>query len=95
MSDLEIKYTGVVYCAKKIYRKYGISGFYTGASMLVASTLVYRFTFFKLVEALKWMAKSNTELFYLSQAIVLISGIVVYPFMTIRNRMIVDNTNAF
>ena len=94
MSDLESKYTGVVDCTKKIYKKHGMTGFFTGLGIALVGTMIYKFAFFRLIDIFGKHATTKAKAFWFSKGVILVSNIILYPFVTVKYRMIVDNANS-
>lgn len=90
-TDEKRQFTGVTDCIKKTFDTDGITGFYQGLFVSILGIFVYRAAYFGLYDLAMGMVfrlkngKDNFILkFMVAQAVTVVSGLLVYPFDTIR-----------
>ncbi|XP_072051353.1 ADP,ATP carrier protein 1-like [Amphiura filiformis] len=88
------QYSGLVDCLKKNMKSDGILGLYRGFGVSVQGIIVYRAAYFGTYDTAKGMlpgGKKNLLVsFVIAQIVTNVSGIVSYPFDTVRRRMMMQ-----
>jgi solute carrier family 25 (adenine nucleotide translocator) protein 4/5/6/31 len=89
-------YNGLLDCIKKTVKSDGIGGLYRGFFVSVNGIIVYRACYFGLFDTGKGMLPNpkHTSLFIsflIAQTVTTISGVVSYPFDTVRRRMMMQS----
>eukprot|EP01117_Protostelium_nocturnum_P019465 TRINITY_DN8454_c0_g1_i1.p1 TRINITY_DN8454_c0_g1~~TRINITY_DN8454_c0_g1_i1.p1 ORF type:complete len:300 (+),score=65.73 TRINITY_DN8454_c0_g1_i1:59-958(+) len=95
--DGEREYEGVVDLCRKVYRKEGITGFYSGLGASILGMIAYRFFYHQIVgnfgPMLNHVAEKQRsvaiDIFMFAAPIA--AGILSYPFDTIRKRMMMNS----
>ena len=90
------EFNGLVDCLKKITKADGIVGLYRGFGVSVQGIIIYRAAFFGIYDTAKGLLPDpkNTPIFIswaIAQAVTTVSGIVSYPFDTVRRRMMMQS----
>ncbi|XP_034298669.1 ADP/ATP translocase 4 [Pantherophis guttatus] len=92
----ERQFSGLADCIAKIARKDGITGLYQGFSVSVQGIIVYRASYFGCYDTIKGMLPNPKETpfllsFAIAQVVTVFSGILSYPFDTVRRRMMMQS----
>jgi len=94
----ERQYNGLVDCLKKTVKSDGIVGLYRGFSVSVQGIIIYRAAYFGCFDTAKSMVPKEQSNFFTSWAIAQVvttaSGIISYPFDTVRRRMMMQSGRA-
>jgi solute carrier family 25 (adenine nucleotide translocator) protein 4/5/6/31 len=90
------EFTGLGNCLVKIFKSDGLLGLYRGFGVSVQGIIIYRAAFFGFYDTAKGMLpdSKNTPLvisWMIAQTVTTISGIVSYPFDTVRRRMMMQS----
>lgn len=93
------EFTGLGNCLLKIFKYDGISGLYRGFSVSVQGIIIYRAAYFGFYDTAKSMlADPKNAPFLISwaiaQTVTTVSGLVSYPFDTVRRRMMMQSGRA-
>lgn len=94
------EFSGLVNCLGKIFKSDGLLGLYRGFSVSVQGIIIYRAAYFGFYDTTKGMLKTdpkNTPLvvsWMIAQTVTVISGIISYPFDTVRRRMMMQSGRA-
>ncbi|KAJ2125923.1 ADP/ATP carrier protein [Coemansia sp. RSA 720] len=94
------QFTGLGQCISSIYKKDGMGGLYQGFGMSVAGIIVYRAAYFGGYDTLKRVAfgdNKNPNFFarwLAAQSVTVAAGMIVYPFDTVRRRMMMQSGRA-
>jgi solute carrier family 25 (adenine nucleotide translocator) protein 4/5/6/31 len=89
-------YTGLVNCISTIHKQDGLKGLYQGFGISVGGIIVYRAAFFGGYDTLRDVALKDPknapvwQKWLVAQAVTIVSGIVSYPFDTVRRRMMMQ-----
>ena len=91
----ERQFNGLSDCLLKLYRADGVRGLYRGFGISVAGIIPYRAAYFGLFDTgkrkLTWVQKSLVIKFIFAQFCTTTSGLLSYPFDTVRRRMMMDS----
>lgn len=92
----EREFNGLVDCLKKVSKSDGIIGLYRGFGVSVQGIIIYRAAYFGFFDTAKGMLPDpkNTSLFVswmIAQAVTTVSGVISYPFDTVRRRMMMQS----
>lgn len=92
----EREFKGLGDCLVKIFKNDGIVGLYRGFGVSVQGIIIYRAAFFGLYDTAKGMLPDpkNTPLvvsWAIAQCVTTVSGIISYPFDTVRRRMMMQS----
>lgn len=98
-SAAERQYKGLVDCIAKTFKSDGPIGLYRGFVVSVQGIIIYRAAYFGCFDTAKGMLPDpkNTPFiisFLIAQAVTTLSGIVSYPFDTVRRRMMMQSGRA-
>jgi len=89
------EFTGMADCIKKTVKSDGIGGLYRGFGVSVQGIIIYRACYFGFYDTAKGMLpdprKSLVVSWMIAQVVTTISGIVSYPFDTVRRRMMMQS----
>lgn len=93
------QYTGLVDCIKKTVKSDGIIGLYRGFNVSVQGIIIYRAAYFGCYDTIRGSMpdpkKSPFILnFAIAQVVTVCSGILSYPFDTVRRRMMMQSGRA-
>lgn len=93
------QYKGLVDCIGKTFKSDGPIGLYRGFGVSVQGIIIYRACYFGFYDTAKGMLPDpkNTPLiisFLIAQVVTNVSGIVSYPFDTVRRRMMMQSGKA-
>jgi len=83
-------------CLVKVYKSDGLMGLYRGFSVSVQGIIIYRAAYFGFYDTAKGMLPDpkNTPLvisWMIAQCVTTVSGIISYPFDTVRRRMMMQS----
>jgi len=86
------EFTGLGNCLTTIFKKDGLKGLYGGFGVSVQGIIIYRAAFFGLYDTAKGMTgKTNIFISWgIAQCVTTVSGIVSYPFDTVRRRLMMQ-----
>lgn len=91
----ERQFNGLGDCLGKLYKADGFRGLYRGFGISVAGIIPYRAAYFGLFDTgkrkLTWVQKSLIVKFIFAQFCTTTSGLLSYPFDTVRRRMMMDS----
>jgi len=95
----EREFSGLGNCLAKIYKSDGLLGLYRGFGVSVQGIIIYRACFFGIFDTAKGMLPDpkNTPLvisWMIAQSVTTVSGIISYPFDTVRRRMMMQSGRA-
>merc|ERR1711887_118984 len=87
------EFTGLGNCLVKIFQADGLKGLYRGFGVSVQGIIIYRAAFFGLYDTAKGMTgKTNVFVSWaIAQCVTTVSGIVSYPFDTVRRRLMMQS----
>jgi solute carrier family 25 (adenine nucleotide translocator) protein 4/5/6/31 len=93
------EFSGLGNCLTKIFKSDGLAGLYKGFGVSVQGIIIYRAAFFGIYDTAKGMLPdSKTTPIYVSwaiaQCVTTFSGIVSYPFDTVRRRLMMQSGRA-
>jgi solute carrier family 25 (adenine nucleotide translocator) protein 4/5/6/31 len=93
------QYTGLVDCLKKTVKSDGIIGLYRGFSVSVQGIIIYRAAYFGCYDTARGSLpdpKNSPFIvnFAIAQVVTICSGILSYPFDTVRRRMMMQSGRA-
>jgi len=87
------EFTGLGNCLTKIFKADGLKGLYRGFGVSVQGIIIYRAAFFGLYDTAKGII-APTNIFFswmIAQCVTTVSGIISYPFDTVRRRMMMQS----
>jgi len=95
----EREFSGLGNCLVKIFKSDGLVGLYRGFSVSVQGIIIYRAAYFGLYDTARGMLPDpkKTPLvvnWMIAQVVTTVSGIVSYPFDTVRRRMMMQSGRA-
>lgn len=95
----EREYTGLANCLAKTFKTDGIVGLYRGFNVSVQGIIIYRAAYFGFYDTARGMLPDpkKTPLvvnWMIAQVVTTVSGIVSYPFDTVRRRMMMQSGRA-
>ncbi|XP_074025292.1 ADP,ATP carrier protein 1 isoform X2 [Leptinotarsa decemlineata] len=95
----ERQYTGLIDCLVKTFKSDGPIGLYRGFVVSVQGIIIYRAAYFGFFDTAKGMLPDpkNTPFiisFLIAQTVTSVSGIISYPFDTVRRRMMMQSGRA-
>lgn len=88
------EFKGLADCLVKITKTDGIKGLYRGFGVSVQGIIIYRAAFFGLYDTAKGMIPGNVGIIIswaIAQTVTTVSGIISYPFDTVRRRMMMQS----
>jgi len=87
------EFTGLGNCLVKIFKADGLKGLYRGFGVSVQGIIIYRAAFFGLYDTAKGIINPTNLLFswMIAQCVTTVSGIVSYPFDTVRRRLMMQS----
>ncbi|XP_054724826.1 ADP/ATP translocase 3-like [Uloborus diversus] len=94
------QFNGLVDCLVKIFKTDGLLGLYRGFSVSVQGIIIYRAAYFGFYDTSKGMLKTDAKhtplvvSWMIAQTVTVISGIISYPFDTVRRRMMMQSGRA-
>ncbi|XP_053110113.1 ADP/ATP translocase 4 [Hemicordylus capensis] len=95
----ERQFKGLGDCIMKIAKTDGLPGLYQGFGVSVQGIIVYRASYFGCYDTIKGLLPNPKETpflvsFAIAQAVTVFSGILSYPFDTVRRRMMMQSGEA-
>ncbi|UXI19060.1 Domain in SPla and the ryanodine receptor [Sarcoptes scabiei] len=92
----ERQFKGLGDCLIKVFKSDGLIGLYRGFSVSVQGIIIYRAAYFGFFDTAKGMLPDpkNTPIvisWLIAQAVTTVSGIISYPFDTVRRRMMMQS----
>ncbi|XP_055990516.1 ADP/ATP translocase 4 [Sorex fumeus] len=95
----ERQFKGLGDCIMKIAKSDGIRGLYRGFGVSVQGIVVYRASYFGAYDTIKGVLSISKETpflvsFFIAQVVTTCSGILSYPFDTVRRRMMMQSGEA-
>lgn len=95
----EREFSGLGNCLAKIFKSDGIVGLYRGFNVSVQGIIIYRAAYFGFYDTAKGMLPNpkTTPLvisWMIAQTVTTVSGIISYPFDTVRRRMMMQSGRA-
>uniref|UniRef100_A0A8D0GX54 ADP/ATP translocase n=1 Tax=Sphenodon punctatus TaxID=8508 RepID=A0A8D0GX54_SPHPU len=92
----ERQFTGLFDCIFKIVKLDGLRGLYQGFGVSVQGIIVYRASYFGCYDTIKGLLPNPKQTpfivsFLIAQAVTTFSGILSYPFDTVRRRMMMQS----
>jgi solute carrier family 25 (adenine nucleotide translocator) protein 4/5/6/31 len=95
-SGADRQFTGLGDCLVKVFKSDGLIGLYRGFNVSVQGIIIYRAAYFGFFDTAKGMLPDpkNTPLvisWMIAQTVTTISGIISYPFDTVRRRMMMQS----
>jgi len=95
-SGAERQFKGLGDCLVKVFKSDGLIGLYRGFGVSVQGIIIYRAAYFGFFDTAKGMLPDpkNTHIFIswmIAQAVTTVSGIISYPFDTVRRRMMMQS----
>jgi len=94
------EFNGLINCLGKIFKSDGLLGLYRGFSVSVQGIIIYRAAYFGFYDTTKGMLKTDAKhtplvvSWMIAQTVTIISGIISYPFDTVRRRMMMQSGRA-
>ncbi|UYV67313.1 slc25a4 [Cordylochernes scorpioides] len=93
------EFTGLGNCLSKIYKSDGLIGLYRGFNVSVQGIIIYRAAYFGFFDTAKGMLPDpkNAPIIVswaIAQTVTTVSGIISYPFDTVRRRMMMQSGRA-
>jgi len=87
------EFTGLGNCLASIFKADGLKGLYRGFGVSVQGIIIYRAAFFGLYDTAKGIIAPTNILFswMIAQCVTTVSGIVSYPFDTVRRRLMMQS----
>lgn len=90
------QFKGLGDCLVKVFKSDGLIGLYRGFNVSVQGIIIYRAAYFGFFDTAKGMLPDpkNTPLvisWMIAQAVTTVSGIISYPFDTVRRRMMMQS----
>lgn len=90
------EYNGLIDCLSKTFKSDGAQGLYRGFLVSVQGIIIYRAAYFGFFDTAKGMLPDpkNTPLvitWLIAQTVTTVSGIISYPFDTVRRRMMMQS----
>jgi len=95
-SGAERQFKGLGDCLVKVFKSDGIIGLYRGFNVSVQGIIIYRAAYFGFFDTAKGMLPDpkNTPIvisWLIAQTVTTVSGIISYPFDTVRRRMMMQS----
>lgn len=95
-SGADRQFNGLGDCLVKVFKSDGIVGLYRGFNVSVQGIIIYRAAYFGFFDTAKGMLPDpkNTPIvisWMIAQAVTTVSGIISYPFDTVRRRMMMQS----
>jgi len=93
------QFNGLGDCLTKIYKADGLIGLYRGFGVSVQGIIIYRACFFGFFDTAKGMLPDPKKTpivvaWMIAQCVTTVSGIISYPFDTVRRRMMMQSGRA-
>jgi len=95
-SGADRQFNGLGDCLVKVFKSDGLIGLYRGFNVSVQGIIIYRAAYFGFFDTAKGMLPDpkNTPIvisWLIAQAVTTVSGIISYPFDTVRRRMMMQS----
>jgi len=95
-SGADRQFNGLGDCLVKVFKSDGLMGLYRGFNVSVQGIIIYRAAYFGFFDTAKGMLPDpkNTPIvisWLIAQAVTTVSGIISYPFDTVRRRMMMQS----
>jgi solute carrier family 25 (mitochondrial adenine nucleotide translocator), member 4/5/6/31 len=95
----EREFSGLGNCLTKIFKSDGLVGLYRGFNVSVQGIIIYRAAYFGFYDTAKGMLPDPKKTpivisWMIAQTVTTISGIISYPFDTVRRRMMMQSGRA-
>jgi len=95
-SGADRQFKGLGDCLTKVFKSDGLTGLYRGFNVSVQGIIIYRAAYFGFFDTAKGMLPDpkNTPLvisWLIAQSVTTVSGIISYPFDTVRRRMMMQS----
>jgi solute carrier family 25 (adenine nucleotide translocator) protein 4/5/6/31 len=95
----EREFSGLGNCLAKIFRSDGLIGLYRGFNVSVQGIIIYRAAYFGFYDTAKGMLPDPKKTpivisWLIAQTVTTVSGIISYPFDTVRRRMMMQSGRA-
>ncbi|GMT10577.1 hypothetical protein PFISCL1PPCAC_1874, partial [Pristionchus fissidentatus] len=93
----EREFTGLVDCTKKIVKSDGVVGLYRGFNSSIQGIIIYRACWFGLFDTIVESVVDDRKklnffvAWFIGQGTVVVSGLVCYPWDTVRRRMMMQS----
>ncbi|XP_076871982.1 ADP/ATP translocase 1-like [Brachyhypopomus gauderio] len=92
----EREFTGLGDCFTKIFKADGLRGLYKGFNVSVQGIIIYRAAYFGIYDTVKSMTSDPGNIHFvvswlIAQSVTTVSGIISYPFDTVRRRMMMQS----
>ena len=92
----EREFTGLGNCLTKVFKSDGMMGLYRGFGVSVQGIIIYRAAYFGFYDTAKGMLPPNLSRniiisWMVAQTVTTCSGIISYPFDTVRRRMMMQS----
>ncbi|KAK1798907.1 hypothetical protein P4O66_007173 [Electrophorus voltai] len=92
----EREFTGLGDCFLKIFKADGLRGLYKGFNVSIQGIIIYRAAYFGIYDTVKSMMSDPENIhvmvsWLIAQSVTTVSGIISYPFDTIRRRMMMQS----
>jgi len=92
----EREFSGLGNCLAKIFKSDGLMGLYRGFGVSVQGIIIYRAAYFGFFDTAKGMLPDPKKTpivvsWLIAQAVTTVSGIISYPFDTVRRRMMMQS----
>ncbi|CAL1263792.1 unnamed protein product [Larinioides sclopetarius] len=93
------EFSGLINCLGKIFKTDGLMGLYRGFSVSVQGIIIYRASYFGFYDTTKGLLPDSKKTplvvsWMIAQTVTVISGIMSYPFDTVRRRMMMQSGRA-
>ncbi|KAI2799249.1 hypothetical protein BLOT_013260 [Blomia tropicalis] len=93
------QFNGLIDCLKKVFKSDGLIGLYRGFHVSVQGIIIYRAAYFGFFDTAKGMLPDpkKTPLvisWLIAQTVTTVSGVISYPFDTVRRRMMMQSGMA-
>jgi len=93
------EFSGLGNCLAKIFKSDGLVGLYRGFGVSVQGIIIYRAAYFGFFDTAKGMLPDPKKTpivisWLIAQAVTTVSGIISYPFDTVRRRMMMQSGRA-
>lgn len=87
------EFTGLVDCLTKVARTSGVMSLYNGFGVSVQGIIVYRGAYFGLYDTTKTAIEAQNIFvrWFIAQVVTALSGVISYPFDTVRRRMMMQS----
>lgn len=87
------EFTGLVDCLTKVAKNSGVSSLYNGFGVSVQGIVVYRGAYFGLYDTTKTAIEAQNIFvrWFIAQVVTALSGVISYPFDTVRRRMMMQS----